>query len=308
MSRYGEICLAVYRPDPELLGRQLASIANQSHRSWTCHVAIDGHDPATFKLVSDSVGGDARFILHHYADNIGFYRNFERAVENVTPRASWVALSDQDDFWYTNKLERMISTLEREQATAVVCQARVVSREGQALSSTGRRSSSPTGLFYNNQVTGSLAVFRPDVVSLSLPFPPPTDAAYHDHWLGVCSQALGKIYYLEDVMQDYVQHTANVLGEERGNRLGRRTKDLFLATRRLGGVADYLAEHRWGWRVRMAREVLNRRPSSDPLLHAIAAGRMTSQLAADLGRSARQREVPLSRALALAVGSLRYSD
>ena len=35
----------------------------------------------------------------------------------------------------------------------------------------------------------------------------------HDHWLAVVAAATGRVRVLPDVVQDYVQHDANVLGE-----------------------------------------------------------------------------------------------
>ena len=108
----GAICLAVYRPDPGLLRGQLESIAAQTLGGWTCLVGIDGCDPAAARLISDIVGDDPRFVIHEFTERLGFYRNFERVLAAVNPAAEWIALADQDDRWYPEKLETMVPVLE----------------------------------------------------------------------------------------------------------------------------------------------------------------------------------------------------
>lgn len=306
-NQTGAVCLAVYRPDTELLKRQLLSIANQTLRSWICHIVIDGWDPDTASTVEDIVGSDSRFVVHHHHGNVGFYRNFERAVAAAGEGASWVALSDQDDYWQPEKLEALVPNFANAEVSAAVCQARVTDRDGTSLTLTNRRLPSPSGLFFNNQVTGSLAVFRADVIETALPFPEPTDAAYHDHWLGVCAQALGTVVFDSQPLQDYVQHSSNVLGEERGNRIRSRIQSLLVrSTSAQGGAIKYLAIHRWGWRVRMARELSSRVPSTSGAYLTIARGTISTALVRDMVVALGKRELPFGRFVGLLIGAAAW--
>ncbi|MFI5429458.1 glycosyltransferase [Aeromicrobium sp. UC242_57] len=100
MSRSGAICLAIYQPDRDLLRAQIESLAMQTETDWDCHIGIDGRDDSVADYLAGLVGTDARFSITMYETNVGFYRNFERLVEEVSPTAEWVALADQDDWWF----------------------------------------------------------------------------------------------------------------------------------------------------------------------------------------------------------------
>lgn len=307
---YGEVCLAVFKPDAFLLKRQLESIAFQSLAHWRCHIGIDGEDPATASTVVSAVGHDSRFVIHHFADNVGFYRNFERIIAQVGTEAHWVALADQDDYWYPEKLHRLVSSLERTGAMAAVGQARVVDRAGSFMGTTTRRETRLLGLLFDNQVTGSMTVFRRTILASALPFPDPTDAAYHDHWLGVTAKTLGRIVFLDDPVQDYVQHDANVLGEERGRRVTGRIQALRERSSRSGaGKLRYLAVHRWGWRVRMARSLLQRaadQSESDQLV-PIARGSLTPLVVFRLATAALRGDMAVGRGIGLLAGAFGWS-
>jgi hypothetical protein len=103
-------------------------------------------------------------------------------------------------------------------------------------------------LIIDNCVTGSPSVMRTSLLRLALPFPEPTDAAYHDHWLALCADVDGGTGILPDVVQNYQQHGANVIGEELGRSLVTRFAKLQGTSG--GGLArqlDYLSQHRFGW-------------------------------------------------------------
>ena len=208
----GFVVMAVFRPDPALLTRQIDSLQAQSVADWRCLIGIDGVDPEVRALVLDLVDADVRFEVREYEDNVGVYRHFERLLDSVPVGAAWVSLADQDDVWYTDKFERLLTVLDGPGVAAVSGQARLVDTSGAVLGTTDRLSADLGQLLLRNQVSGALVLFRRSVLDLALPFPGATDIAIHDHWLGVCAAAMGRVV-VEDVrVQDYVQHAANVLG------------------------------------------------------------------------------------------------
>lgn len=302
----GAIALAVYQPQPELIATQFRTIAAQTVAGWHCHIGIDGHDDATHQLVLGLVAGDPRFVVHHYPENVGIFRNFERLVGEISTGAEWFALSDQDDAWDEDKLERMLAALVEDGGlTAIVGQARVVDRDGASLGRTHRRHVSLAALLLDNQVTGSLAVFRRGVLDVALPFPRPTPAAYHDHWLGAVAAASGRIRFLADDVQDYVQHADNALGEEHRRGPAGRLRSLAGDKPDPRRMLDRLAIERWGWRRTMASTLMARLPEDAAAARVLATlstpgvGVLRSVVA-----SVVRREVGVQRALAIWVGSV----
>jgi hypothetical protein len=228
----GAIVLPAYRPDPALLRRQLESIRDQTVAAFVCVVGADG-DPAVGPLVRGVVGNDDRFRVIDFDRNVGLYRNVERLLAVVPPSASWVALSDQDDRWYPGKLEVLLPHLANN--GLVLGQAAVVDRDGRTCGSpTSRRHVALDLLVFENQITGSLCVFRRSLLDIALPFPPhhaPTQM--HDHWLGVCAAATNGYEAVDVLVQDYVQHGANLVGENI-----RRRRDPVRALREIVAIAD----------------------------------------------------------------------
>ncbi len=120
----GVVVLAAYRPQPELFRIQLESIRAQTRTDWRCLVGADGGQEEIRRLVAEAVGDDPRFEVVGWDENLGFYLNFERLLATVPEDAGWVALSDQDDRWYPDKLERILPLLEHD--SLAVGQARVI--------------------------------------------------------------------------------------------------------------------------------------------------------------------------------------
>lgn len=285
-DRYGTICLAIYKPDLVLLEKQIASIAGQTVEDWTCIVGIDGADAATADEIRRLIGHDPRFLVHEFGRRVGFYRNFERILYLVPPNAQWIALSDQDDFWYEGKLKVLLNHLD--EASLVSGQARIVGTpvepEGQkVLGQTDREFFSVEELLLDNVISGALTVFRPDILQLALPFPEGTDVAYHDHWLGLCAALSKGIRTVPDIVQDYHQHEANVVGEEIGRTALPRFVRLRQRSAGLSGAAGYLVNHRLQWRVNMCSLALDRLANAErrdaEVLKAFTAGRSTYRMA-----------------------------
>ena len=302
----GAVVMAVYRPDRSLLERQVRSLQQQEVADWTCVVGIDGHDPETHRFVRDLLADDARFSVHHFGDNVGVYRHFERLLA-LLPLAEvgWVALADQDDDWYPEKLTLLLPVLTSPGVTAVVGRARVVA-DGRPTHVTERRVGDFASTLLINHVTGSLAVFRADVVAASLPFPPGNDDAIHDHWLAVCAAARGRIVQADAVVQDYVQHGGNVIGES-----GRHTfRDALDGLRAAGGPLRLVDEYvggRWAWRMQMARTSRERHVPADAvrMAEAVAAGRLRPVIARAVARGVARREVTVLEAVALLAAAAR---
>jgi glycosyltransferase involved in cell wall biosynthesis len=209
----GAIVLAAYSPDPELFGIQLRSLARQTVRDWECIISVDGERAPVEALVADFVGDDDRFRVIGDGSRRGFYLNFEHGLAAVPTDAAWIALSDQDDRWDDDKLARLLPHLD--EVSLVSGQARLVQHpSGDVTGTTDRRDRDAMHTLLSNQITGSLSVFDPELLGIALPFPRvSTRVATHDHWLGVVAGAIRGTRIIADVVQDYVQHDANVFGD-----------------------------------------------------------------------------------------------
>jgi hypothetical protein len=203
------ICMATFDPDPVLLERQVSSIREQTHAKWICLISDDGSSAERFESIRALTAGDPRFELSRSEGRLGFYRNFERALRMVPADAAFVALADQDDRWYPEKLARLLQGIGG--ARLAYSDMRIVEEGGQPISDTfwrGRRNNHTNlaSLLLVNTVTGAASLFGRELLELALPFPDPVGDPFHDHWISSVALATGEIAYLDHPLYDYVQH------------------------------------------------------------------------------------------------------
>ena len=209
------ICMATYEPEPALLEAQLDSIRAQTHENWACLVSDDGSSGERWERLAELTAADPRFTLSRGEGRLGFYLNFERALEMVPAEAGFVALADQDDRWYPEKLATLLAACAG--AQLAYSDMRIVDEQGALLAETfweGRRNNytNLASLLLSNTVTGAASLFRRELLELALPFPPPVGDPFHDQWLASLALATGEIAYVDRPLYDYVQHGGGALG------------------------------------------------------------------------------------------------
>jgi hypothetical protein len=209
------IALASFDPDPELFRGQIESIRAQTRQDWICVISDDCSPPDAFELMREIIGDDERFVLVRSPRRRGFYGNFERALELLPHGIELVALADQDDRWYPEKLATLAESIG--DANLVYSDQRIVDPAGEELAPSywSERENSYDNLLsllITNTVTGAASLFRRDLLDLALPFPQPPGEQYHDHWLGLVALASGRLAYVDRPLYDYVQHGGAALG------------------------------------------------------------------------------------------------
>ena len=211
------ICMAVYNQNNLFLKNQIDSIKAQSYENWICIINDDFSTLDNYKELLEIVGDDERFVIFRNSENLGFYHNFEKLLRMVPPQADFIALSDQDDFWYKEKIERCISEFDPE-TNLVYSDMRIVDHEGICIFPTfwtTRRNyfEELDYLILANTITGAASVFRRSLIEYILPFPERIGDSFHDHWIACVANAIGKIKYINESLYDYYQHSSNVLGQ-----------------------------------------------------------------------------------------------
>ncbi|MGX7823690.1 glycosyltransferase [Actinokineospora sp. 24-640] len=212
------VCLATYRPDPVYLAAQLDSIRAQDHTNWVCVISDDGSGPASVAQIRALVAGDERFTVLAHDTNVGFYRNFERALACAPADADAIALSDQDDVWDADKLSTLAARLADPAVTLAYSDMRLIDGDGNAAGESfwGRRAnqwSNVDSLLMLNTMTGASMLVRAEAVRQRvLPFPPGSPSAFHDQWIGAVALAGGRVEFVDRPLYSYRQHGANVTG------------------------------------------------------------------------------------------------
>ncbi|MDX6581460.1 MAG: hypothetical protein QOI10_644 [Solirubrobacterales bacterium] len=215
------ICIATHEPPADLLERQLDSLRAQTHTDWICLISDDASGDEAFARIERLTGDDPRFRLSRAAERAGAYANFARALAMVPPEAAYVALCDQDDSWYPEKLETLIANLG--DARLVFSDMRLTRPDGSVVADTYWTARRPNhdnfaSLLLGNSVTGAASLFGRRLLDEALPLPPRAGNLYHDHWLALVAAASGRIAYVDRPLYDYVQHPGAAIGHAGANR------------------------------------------------------------------------------------------
>ncbi|MFF1878067.1 glycosyltransferase family 2 protein [Leifsonia sp. NPDC058230] len=216
------VALCTYNGE-RFLGRQLASILEQTVAPAEIVVADDGSSDGTLQLVGASAAetsATALIVLPPSA-RLGVTKNFERAISATS--APIVALSDQDDVWADGKLAAMTRAFDDPDVALVHSDARLVDEDGrplglslfEALEISAEQlelEQSEDGylmLLRRNLTTGATMAFRRELLDVARPFPADW---VHDEWLAMIAAATARIRVLPEQLIDYRQHGSNAIG------------------------------------------------------------------------------------------------
>jgi glycosyltransferase involved in cell wall biosynthesis len=209
----------------DFLPAQLESIVRQTRPPDEIIVCDDASTDAT-RGVLESFAQTSRIPVSPYFsdENIGFVKNFERAIGLCT--GDVIALSDQDDVWRADKLELIEQSFAANTAAGVVfSDAEIVDKNLRPLDKRMwdevgfdahkqkliREGRSLEVLIYGWTVTGATMAFRSAFVKLALPIPT-NIAMIHDGWIALTIAAVAGVTFIEEPLIKYRQHERQQVG------------------------------------------------------------------------------------------------
>lgn len=188
------------------LEEQLDSFARQTRLPDELVVRDDQSEDETLAIL-DRFRSTAPFEVSIYQNQkrLGYARNFEAAMRDCTGHL--IFLSDQDDVWFTNKLERMESAASHSSAVVLMNDAVLTdSNLNEAgLSKLGQLRSAKRA--ENEFVMGCCIAVRKSFLDLILPMEESYPA--HDDWIVQIARGAGRLEVVEEPMQYYRRHGSN---------------------------------------------------------------------------------------------------
>jgi hypothetical protein len=204
------VCMATYNGS-RFVEEQLASILSQL-RAWDEVLVVD--DCSTDDTVEcvERIG-DPRVRMVRHAVNEHVVRTFEDALRGAT--GDLLFLSDQDDIWLPNKVERMLAAFEADPSVMIVSsRVEVINERGESIPG-GRYDCGERfrpGFWSNvfrNYYQGSAMAIRASLLEHVLPFPV-RPSFLHDVWIGTRNAASGgKTAFLDERLMIYRRHGGN---------------------------------------------------------------------------------------------------
>jgi glycosyltransferase involved in cell wall biosynthesis len=194
------IAMATYNGERHLV-EQINSILNQSLHDIELVVCDDCSTDRTYELLCNFAKKDARVRIFRNEHNLGFKKNFEKAIELCS--GEYIALSDQDDIWLPNHLEVLLDALGDKM---LACGNAILATEdgggtGVLLSHQESLDWVPDDdlkkamsiMLFRNPYQGAAMLFRRELVSIACPIPDAT--GYHDKWLAMVACMKGGMNY-----------------------------------------------------------------------------------------------------------------
>ncbi|MGE8634555.1 MAG: glycosyltransferase family 2 protein, partial [Achromobacter piechaudii] len=222
MSQHVAILLCTYQGE-KYLAAQLDSFAAQTFPSWKLWVSDDGSTDATLdKLKAFAERHKPGQVTLQAGPRKGFVKNFMSLICEPTLHADYYALSDQDDIWHPDKLERALKWLRdvpQGQPALYCTRTELVDGAGQPIGFSPLFTRPPAfaNALMQNVAGGNTMVMNNAARDLLLEAGADIDVVAHDWWIYIVVSACGgRVYYDSEPSLRYRQHGDNLIGANAG--------------------------------------------------------------------------------------------
>jgi glycosyltransferase involved in cell wall biosynthesis len=206
------IALCTYN-GAKYLQEQLMSIINQTYKNIEIVVVDDCSTDHTVDLVKSLEKTFPQIKLYQNENNLGFNKNFEKAIELTT--GDYIAISDQDDIWELNKLEFLFNHIGDN--WLIFSNSVFIDEQNNDLGKTLLQSSFKLGerdfrsLLFYNFVTGHTTLFARTFIPYIFPIP---SSGFYDWWMGFIALYHKKIAYLNKNLTLHRIHSTSVMFQD----------------------------------------------------------------------------------------------
>lgn len=195
---------------------QIDSILNQSIQDLELVICDDCSSDDSWTILQSLAASDARIRAYRNDHNLGFKKNFEKAISLC--KGEYIALSDQDDVWEKKHLEVLLDILG---TNDIACgDAILIDGAGKELgkklsqadfffTTPPKQADFAYRIFYNNSCfQGASMLLRKEFIKKATPFPP--DVPYHDTWLAALACFNNGLRYSREIITRHRIHGNNV--------------------------------------------------------------------------------------------------
>lgn len=217
-----DILLATYNGEKYLV-EQLESILSQTYSDFRLLISDDCSTDGTRKILEEYKNKDDRIQLFFQGKNLGVIKNFEYLLKKV--ENDYYMLSDQDDIWKNNKIEKSIEKLKNSESDLVYSDLEVVDEKLnvtyesywklKGIYKKIKKYNNFEALYLNNFITGCTILSKKEYIKDILPLPNTSKFVLHDYWISLILSQKGKISYIEEPLIKYRQHKNNKIGSKK---------------------------------------------------------------------------------------------
>ena len=240
------VALCTYNGE-KYIKEQLESILNQNVPVDEIVICDDSSNDKTTAIIEELlIEYPNKISLHKNQVNLGSSKNFEKAIKICN--GDYVFLSDQDDIWKVNKVERVIQHFLANPTTeAIFTNADLINDKNEKIRThtlwdsvffIENQLKKPINLFKlicskRNMVTGATLCIKKETKDYILPFPD-IQKYYHDEWIAIIIASRKKLDYLTDELISYRIHPEQQIGGKNSIQKSTTQKHLNLSNYILG--------------------------------------------------------------------------
>ena len=216
--------------------QQLNSILEQKHLKEV-HIYDDNSSNDFKGILREAANAHGIITLHENKENLGVIRNIKKGLyENQS--AEYIALADQDDVWFEDKLEFSLKEMlelekgSRDIPTLIYHDMKIIDENGRNL----------RGSFWNNRrqdffehnfqtnlivnlITGSASLMNQELAGYAKDIPENLEI-YHDAWLGMVAYTMGKAKSIKRPLSAHRSHEKSLtFNQKRSNSLLKRVRN-----------------------------------------------------------------------------------
>jgi glycosyltransferase involved in cell wall biosynthesis len=199
------IALCTYNGE-RFLPKQLDSLLRQSYKYIEIIAVDDCSTDNTWEILKDYAVKDERLKPYKNERNLGHTLNFEKAISLCS--GEYIALSDQDDIWKTDKIASMMENVG--DAALIYHDSDFIDEQGNRISNRSMASQhrmyqgeSCLPIILGNNIHGHATLFSLKLKDHLFPF---NKDFSHDWAVAFAAFNLGSVKYLDKILVHYRQH------------------------------------------------------------------------------------------------------
>ncbi len=253
MEEKVDVLLATYNGE-KYLKEQIDSILNQTYQNINLIISDDNSKDSTIKILEEYKSKDNRIKVYLQDKNLGYIKNFEFLLRNV--ESNYYMLSDQDDVWLPEKIEKSMKTLKEKNVDLVFGDLEVVDEKMNTIYPSfddfmllnrkiNKYIDSYKVNYLYNCVTGCTILSKKDFIKDILPIPNDSKYVPHDYWMALMIALKGKLAYMPEKYIKYRQHGNNQIGTDKISHKFKKldqVRELFINVK-LGVFGTYVANN-----------------------------------------------------------------
>lgn len=215
-----DILMATYNGE-KYLEEQIESILKQTYSNFRLIISDDCSTDGTGEILKKYSQKDNRIEIYFQEKNLGYIKNFEFLLNKVENKI--YMLSDQDDYWLPDKVEKTYKKLKEAKADLVFTDLIVVNEKEEIINKSfnklmnldkkiNKTKNTKELVYLYNCITGCTIMSKKDFIKDIVPIPTESKHVLHDHWISLVVSMKGKVEYLPEGLIKYRQHGNNQIG------------------------------------------------------------------------------------------------